>query len=109
MGSYHIRVDAEYAGAPIGSDETGGVARDLSTEFFGAEMQAPLLRRIADETGGRYYTMDDVDGLADDARFTESGKTVVQTFELWDMPVILIVLLGLIGAEWGIRRRRGLA
>ena len=109
MGSYRIRVDAEHAGAPIGSDEAGIVARDLSTEFFGAEMQAPLLRRIADETGGRFYTLDDVDGLADDARFTESGKTVVETFELWDMPAILILLLGLIGAEWGVRRRRGLA
>ncbi len=109
MGSYHIRVDAEYAGAPIGSDETVVVAADLSTEFFGAEMQAPLLRRIADETGGRYYTMADVGVLAEDARFTESGKTVVETFELWDMPVILIILLGLIGAEWGMRRRRGLA
>jgi uncharacterized membrane protein len=109
MGSYHIKVNAEYAGVPIGSDETEVVAADLSTEFFGAEMQASLLRRIADETGGRHYTPANVDRLADDARFTESGKTVVETFELWDMPVILIVLLGLIGSEWAMRRRRGLA
>jgi hypothetical protein len=34
---------------------------------------------------------------------------VVEERELWDMPVILILLLALIGAEWGFRRKLGLA
>ena len=35
--------------------------------------------------------------------------TVVEERELWDMPALLILLLGLMGAEWGYRRARGLA
>ena len=109
MGTHLIRVDAEHAGHPLGSDDTEIRTAYLPTEFFGAEMNAPLLRRIADETGGRFYTASTMAGLPEDARFTESGKTVVEIHELWDMPVILMLMLGLIGAEWGLRRRRGLA
>lgn len=108
-GTYLIRVEAEYAGHSLGSDDTEIRTAYMPTEFFGAEMNAPLLRRIADETGGRFYTASTMAGLAEDARFTESGKTVVEIYELWDMPAILILMLGLIGAEWGLRRRRGLA
>jgi hypothetical protein len=29
--------------------------------------------------------------------------------DLWDMPIVFLVLVGLLGAEWGIRRWWGLA
>jgi hypothetical protein len=29
--------------------------------------------------------------------------------DLWDMPVIFLVLVGLVSAEWGYRKLRGLA
>ena len=35
--------------------------------------------------------------------------TVVEERELWDMPVLLMVLGRLVVAEWGYRRVRGLA
>ena len=108
-GTYEIRVDAEQAGEAVGSDTMRIVAEDLPTEFFGAEMNATLLRRIAEETGGRFYTARNVSNLAEDARFTPSGKTVVKSFDLWDMPVVLVLVLGSICSEWWLRRRRGLA
>jgi len=41
--------------------------------------------------------------------YTESGAAVVEERDLWDMPVIFLLLLALVGAEWGYRRARGLA
>jgi hypothetical protein len=41
--------------------------------------------------------------------FTESGATVVEYRDLWDMPVLLLVLIGLLSGEWALRRRQGLA
>lgn len=108
LGPYEVRLTAEHAGETVGVDTARLVAADLPTESFGAEMNAPLLRRIADETGGRFYRADDVDGLAEDARYTESGKTVIETRELWDMPIVLLLLLGALGGEWLLRRRWGL-
>lgn len=109
LGPYEFELHAEYAGETVGSDTARGVAADLATEYFGAEMNAELLGRIADETGGRFYTARDVENLAEDARFTSSGKTEIRTYDLWDMPVLLLALLAATSAEWILRRRRGLA
>jgi hypothetical protein len=64
---------------------------------------------VADETGGRYYTPATIRSLPEDVSFTESGATVVEQRDLWDMPVLLVLLLGFLSVEWTWRRRRGLA
>lgn len=84
-------------------------AGDQGREFFGAERQEPLLRRIASETGGRYYTPATAAGLAEDIVYTEAGVTVLEEKDLWNMPIVFLLLLGLVGAEWAFRRNRGLA
>ena len=78
-------------------------------EQFGAGRRTELLRRIADETGGRFYTADDAEVLADEIRYTESGDTVYEERSLWDMPVLFLLLAGLLGGEWAYRRRKDLA
>ena len=77
-------------------------------EFFDPTMHEAPLRRIAEETGGRFYTPDNVAGLAEDVRYAGRGVTSVEERELWNMPIILIALVGLVCAEWGYRRARGL-
>jgi hypothetical protein len=72
-------------------------------------MHEALLRRIADETGGRFYTPDNASALADDLRYTGRGVTTVEERELWHMPIVLLLLCGLICGEWGYRRYAGLA
>jgi hypothetical protein len=64
---------------------------------------------VASETGGRYYPLASASKLADDVVFTEAGVTVRDSRDLWDMPVVFLVLALLLGAEWVYRRRRGLA
>jgi len=70
-------------------------------------MRAPLLRRIAEETGGRFYTPATAARLAEDITYMGRGVTVAQQKELWDMPIVLAALLGLLAAEWLLRRRWG--
>jgi hypothetical protein len=82
---------------------------DHGADVEQAEMRAPLLRRLAAETGGRYYALDQAGRLADDVVYTESGVTVRETRDLWDMPAVFLALLGFLGIEWGYRRARGLA
>lgn len=96
------RDSTEWAGSSLLVDDQGADVEQ-------AEMRAPLLRRIAKETGGRYYPLADANRLADDAVYTEAGITVRDARDLWDMPVVFLVLVFLMGAEWVYRRRRGLA
>lgn len=107
------RIEAE---ARRGADTTltRSAPAALLVDDYGAdveqpELRAPLLRRIAAETGGRYYPIGQAARLADDAAYTESGVTVRESRDLWDMPAVFLALVGLLGTEWAYRRRRGLA
>jgi len=109
MGMYSIEGDSRR-----GNDTTSAAPATLLVDDYGAdveqaELRAPLLRRIATETGGRYYPLADAGRLAEDVVFTESGVTVRESRDLWDMPIVFFLLVGLLGAEWGYRRWRGLA
>jgi len=84
-------------------------AEEPRDEYFGSEMRAPLLRRIADETGGRFYTTANVATLAEDIAYTGRGTSVQEQKDLWDMPILFLLAVLLLGAEWGYRRWRGLA
>lgn len=80
-----------------------------TAEYFGAEMRPALLRQVAEETGGRYYPAERALDVAKDLVYSASGATVVERKDLWDMPALLLVLLVALGAEWALRRRRGVA
>ena len=108
-GLYRIDVTTRMGADTVAGDPAYVASGDLTTEYFGAEMRAPLLRRIADETGGRFYTADKVAELSKDIVFTEAGNTVVDRKDLWDMPFVFLLLIGLVTSEWGYRKLRGLA
>jgi uncharacterized membrane protein len=82
---------------------------DPSAEFFGATMRPTVMRQLAEETGGKFYRASDVSRLPQDIVYTTSGATEVQRLDLWDMPVLFVLILSLLGVEWLYRRRRGLA
>lgn len=100
--------------AVVGRDTVAGEAAYVRVappthEYFGAEMRPALLKQIAEETGGRYYPADRALDVAKDMVFSASGATVVEKKDLWDMPVLLVLLLAALGTEWALRRRRGVA
>ena len=108
-GLYRLKVSARVGDSVVTGAEDYVVARDIQQEMFGAAQRPALLERIARETGGRYYTAQNADGLARDIIYTNSGTTVTEQLDLWDMPAVFIALIGLIAAEWLLRRKRGLA
>jgi hypothetical protein len=40
---------------------------------------------------------------------SKRGVTVVNEMDLWDMPIVFLLLVALVGSEWGYRKLRGLA
>ncbi|MGE5837807.1 MAG: hypothetical protein ACM4AI_25265, partial [Acidobacteriota bacterium] len=106
---YKISVDADRAQKELGSATIQVRVSAGDAEYFDAAMRAPLLRRVAEDTEGRFFRADDTAKLVDAITFSGKGITVVEEKELWDMPVILMLLLGLMGGEWMFRRARGLA
>jgi uncharacterized membrane protein len=107
-GDYEIEIRAEREGAPLGSAITWVHAAPSDREFFGAARRTQLLQRIAEDTGGQFYTRDNVSSLPEDITISGAGVTLVEELDLWDMPVLFLLMLMLMGAEWGYRRIRGL-
>jgi len=108
-GAYEVTVDATRANQTMGSGVAYLRAAPGDAEYFDPTMHEAPLRRIAQETGGRFYNAATVAGIADDVRYAGRGVTSIEERELWNMPVILLSLMALICAEWGYRRAVGLA
>lgn len=108
-GLYQVAVDGtDHAGADVGRGTTVVRVAPSDAEYFDAAMRAPLLERLATETGGRFFRAADTSTLPDAIAYSGKGVTVSETRDLWDMPIILLLLLGLMGGEWIYRRSAGL-
>lgn len=108
-GLYDVKVEATRDKTTLGAGVGQVRVAPSDSEYFDAAMREPLLQRIAEETGGRFYTESTLSALPEDLRYTNRGVTSVEERELWDMPALLIALVGLMVGEWTFRRRRGLA
>jgi uncharacterized membrane protein len=108
-GIYAARVEGSKGGKTVGSSTTRVRAVPSDAEYFDASMQGARLQRIADETGGRFYTAANVAGLPEDVKYSGRGVTTIEERELWHMPVVLFTMLSLLAGEWFYRRKVGLA
>ena len=113
VGTYEVKTKASRYkdGAPqeLGSSTIHARASAGDSEYFDAAMRRSLLTRISEETGGRFFTAADASSLPEAISYTGRGVTVIEERDLWDMPILLMLLLAIIAAEWGYRRVRGLA
>jgi uncharacterized membrane protein len=108
-GTYEVKTAAVRDGKELGTSTTHVRASAGDAEYFDAAMRSTLLTRVAEDTGGEFFTPDTVAALPEAINYSGRGVTVVEERDLWDMPIVLMALLTLIALEWGYRRKRGLA
>jgi uncharacterized membrane protein len=81
---------------------------DGVAENFHTEQNRDLLERLATQTGGQYWKPADLGKLAGGIPFSEAGMTMRETKDLWDLPLVFLVLLLLRFSEWWLRRKWGI-
>lgn len=106
-GSYLVEMVAKRGQDELGSDKLTFSREDGVAENFHIEQNRELLEKLSSETGGRYYKPEDANKLGRDISYSEAGITVRETRDLWDMPVIFLLILGLRAGEWVMRRKWG--
>jgi uncharacterized membrane protein len=106
-GSYLVEVTASRRTEELGRDTMTFRREDGVAENFRIQQNRELLEKLSSETGGRYYTPQDAQKLGKDISYSEAGITVRETRDLWDMPIVFLVLLGLRAGEWLLRRKWG--
>jgi uncharacterized membrane protein len=105
------RIELSVTGPEIGTTrvESNFLVSELNREFYDSAQNVSLLKRIAAETGGKYYTLDELDALVGDLTYRQTDNSQRVTKALWDMPVNFLLLVGLLSGEWFLRKREGLA
>ncbi|MBN2243243.1 MAG: hypothetical protein JW793_11190, partial [Acidobacteria bacterium] len=108
-GIHEVVCEAFRGDKSLGSASTLFRVAESTEEFHQAALNSGLLRRLSSETGGRYYSIGDLDTLAEDISYVKKGAFRVEEKDLWDMPFLFLLLVGLVSAEWILRKRKGLA
>jgi hypothetical protein len=108
-GLYRLEGRAEADGVELGDAVAHFEATPLDDELYASERRTELLERIAAETGGRVFEPNRLDALLDELAYADSGATIREYRDLWDMPAIYLLLVGLLGSEWALRRWKGLS
>lgn len=109
-GAYLAEVTANSTGAQpreLGRDVVTFQREDGAAENFHTEQNRRLLEQLSSQTGGRYWKASDLKNLPQNISYSEAGISVRSTKELWNMPIVFILLLGLPIAEWLLRRKWG--
>src|SRR5215469_7649814 len=109
-GSYlaEVRAEASNGQQEIGGDVITFQREDGVAENFHTEQNRHLLEQLASETGGRYWKLTELNTLPRDISYSDAGISIRSTKELWDAPVVFLVILGLPLIEWLLRRKWGI-
>jgi hypothetical protein len=91
----------------LGGDVLTFEREDGVAENFHTSQNRRLLEQLSSATGGSYWKPSDLKNLPRDISYSDAGISVRSTKELWDMPIVFLLLLGLPVAEWLLRRKWG--
>ncbi len=110
-GAYRLAVRVEgWEGKPL---EKGFLVNPPVIEFADAGLKREALKQMAEATHGAYYEINELPQMIQDVKARAQKAAVERAtpedHPLWDMPLLFFVGLALMGAEWLLRRRAGLA
>lgn len=73
-------------------------------EFANTALDEPLLRSLAETTGGKYFSLEELAGLPALAAPRPATISVSREAALWSSPLFLVLLLLPLTAEWVVRK-----
>lgn len=108
-GLYTARARAQVEGATVESEPVSFYVRAQIPELAPQPANESLLRLLSEATGGRYLAPHEV-GAAMDALALQAAEEQRATYRsLWNTWPVLVGLLGLLTAEWLVRKARNLS
>jgi uncharacterized membrane protein len=108
-GIYRVEVEAAQGNENLGTNRAAFQVQDRPVEFYNASLDTRLLQGIASSTDGHYYPLSRLGDVPDDAVYVEGQTSFVEQKELWDVPVLFMLLCLSLAGEWFWRKKLGLA
>ena len=115
VAGYRVTVEPNMAGvfrakatASANGSSVVGEARFVvtapATELAGKPIDRNFLRKIAQGSGGAYYSMDQWEHWRSDLHVNEQHTSKTELIDLWNNPIILAIIFLLLAAEWATRK-----
>jgi len=107
-GAYRVTVKAQSDGRQVGVDEDAFIVRAAALEKIFAEPQKKALQALTEASKSKLVGPDDITSLT----FIDHAVERVhrqQSEPLWNRWQVVLLFVVVAGAEWYLRRRRGLA
>lgn len=102
-GLYRFETEARIDDELLGSAQFAVRRADGVAEHFQIQQNRPLLENVASLTGGQYFALQDIAGLAEAIQFSDAGIIETEILDLWDMPILFLLLILLKSGEWVLR------
>lgn len=106
-GVYRVKADVRWADGRVESATTSVLVGGADAEMTEPWRHDAALARLAEESGGSLVAEADLDTLPALLQ-KAAGAPELREKELWHQPWVFMLLVGLLSAEWTLRRRWGL-
>lgn len=107
-GSYQLFARARDAKGLMGEDQAVFDVQSSSLEFRNYALNRALLASFAARTNGKFYGLENLPSILSDLTAVNRQAIRTETRDLWDHPLVYLALLGLLSAEWVVRKKFGL-
>jgi len=107
-GDYAVEGRAARGETVLGEDRSEVTVTPYRRELEDPAPNFEMLREIARGSGGTFLRFDEIDRIAASLQLEPAQERSVRETPLRESPWTFAALLGLLGTEWALRKRRGL-
>jgi uncharacterized membrane protein len=108
-GVYRVEAIASRGTATVGTASRPVLVGGVDLEMTQPRLNEAVLRRLSEETNGRYVNAAGAGHLPSLLRESRADAGTPEQRDLWHNGWSLVMIVGLLAAEWVMRRRAGLA
>jgi uncharacterized membrane protein len=107
-GVFRVSAAAHRGSTTLGTAETYVLGGGIDAEFSDPRLNRAVLERLSTTSGGRYLSLADVDRVGAAIRAGKPAPVTREYRDLWHTGWSFLIVIGLLAAEWLLRRRLGL-
>lgn len=108
-GVFRLVADVRRGGEAFGTATRAMLVGGVDIELAEPALNEPVLRRVAETSGGRYVPAAEASSLAGMIAEIDVGERPTEMRDLWHNGFSLLTIVVLLAGEWLLRRRVGLA
>lgn len=107
-GDYKFTGKAIAGDTDLGEDKGDFSIEEKGIEYLQTRMENQLLRKLAHNSNGKFFTFDNVSEVRQELDLTERITESTEEIEIWNKIGLLILAISLLSIEWFIRKRNGM-